>query len=74
MIFGDPSAPPPEGEHHPAVDDAPAADSKDAADEKMDGEWSRKRLEGFRFPKHVALQGSFGDSFLNSYNLLVVVT
>ncbi|KAM6897496.1 putative sodium-coupled neutral amino acid transporter 10 [Xenentodon cancila] len=29
-------APLPEGEHHPAADQAPAADGKDAADEKMD--------------------------------------
>ncbi|KAM7381905.1 hypothetical protein PAMA_012657 [Pampus argenteus] len=28
--------PPHEGEHHPAADEAPAADSKDVADEKMD--------------------------------------
>lgn len=42
MIFGDPSAPLPEGEHHPAADEAPGIDSKDTADEKMDGEWSRK--------------------------------
>ncbi|XP_070782963.1 putative sodium-coupled neutral amino acid transporter 10 [Enoplosus armatus] len=28
--------PPPEGEHHPAADEAPAADSKDTADEKLD--------------------------------------
>uniref|UniRef100_A0A665W9X6 Amino acid transporter transmembrane domain-containing protein n=1 Tax=Echeneis naucrates TaxID=173247 RepID=A0A665W9X6_ECHNA len=27
----------PEGEHHPVADGAPAADSKDTADEKMDG-------------------------------------
>uniref|UniRef100_A0A8D0AA14 Solute carrier family 38 member 10 n=1 Tax=Sander lucioperca TaxID=283035 RepID=A0A8D0AA14_SANLU len=35
-------APLPEGEHHPAADEAPGIDSKDTADEKMDGEWSRK--------------------------------
>ncbi|XP_062299089.1 putative sodium-coupled neutral amino acid transporter 10 isoform X1 [Scomber scombrus] len=28
--------PPPEGEHHPAADEGPPADGKDAADEKMD--------------------------------------
>ncbi|KAM7371015.1 hypothetical protein PAMP_010517 [Pampus punctatissimus] len=36
VIFGDLSAPPHEGEHHPAADEAPAADSKGVADEKMD--------------------------------------
>lgn len=43
MIFVDPSAPVPEGEHRPAAEEAPAVDSKDAADEKMDSECSRKR-------------------------------
>lgn len=42
MIFADPSVPLPEGEHHPAVDEVPAADSKDTADEKLDGKWRRK--------------------------------
>lgn len=38
MIFSDPSAAVPEGEHHAAAaEEAPAADSKDTADEKLDG-------------------------------------
>lgn len=36
VIFADLSVPLPEGE-----DEAPAADSKDTADEKLDGKWSR---------------------------------
>lgn len=47
VIFGDPSAALPEGEHHPAADEGPPADGKDAADEKMDGEWRRKLWLGF---------------------------
>lgn len=46
VIFGDPTAPLPEGEHHPAAAEAPAADNKDTADEKLDGKWSRKPLFG----------------------------
>lgn len=32
----------PEGEHKAAADKAPGGDSKDAADEKMEGKWNRK--------------------------------
>lgn len=45
MISADPSAPVPDGEHHPAADEAPAADGKDTADEKLDGKWRRKRYQ-----------------------------
>lgn len=34
-------APAAEGDHHPPVEEAQAAENKDAADEKMDGEWCR---------------------------------
>lgn len=33
--------PHPEGEQKPAADKAPGVDSKDAADEKMEGKWNR---------------------------------
>lgn len=42
VIFVDPVVPLPEGEHHHAADEAPAADSKDTADEKLDGKWGRE--------------------------------
>uniref|UniRef100_A0A8C4H5Z1 Solute carrier family 38 member 10 n=1 Tax=Dicentrarchus labrax TaxID=13489 RepID=A0A8C4H5Z1_DICLA len=45
MIFADPSVPLSDGEHHPPGDEAPAADNKDTAEEKLDGKWSRKLPE-----------------------------
>ena len=44
MISADPSAPVPDGEHHPAAGEAPA-DGKDTADEKLDGKCRRKRYQ-----------------------------
>lgn len=46
-------APLPEGEHHPAAEGAPAADSKDTADEKLDGKWGRKRFRSLMPSKTV---------------------
>lgn len=46
-------APLPEGEHHPAAEGAPAADSKDTADEKLDGKWGRKRFSSLMPSKTV---------------------
>lgn len=37
-----PVVPLPEGEHHRAADEAPAADVKDTADEKLDGKLGRE--------------------------------
>lgn len=41
MICNDLLAPPAEGEHRPAGEEAAAAEGKDAADDKMEGKWSR---------------------------------
>lgn len=44
VISDDSSAQLPDGEHRPAVDEAPAGDNKDTADEKMDGKGKKKQL------------------------------
>lgn len=57
VIFADLSVPLPEGE-----DEAPAPDSKDTADEKLDGKWSRN-LQCFLWNKSFAFVFPFVFSF-----------
>ena len=67
VVFGDPSAPLPEGEHHPAADGAAAADSKDTADEKMEGERS-EILSGVQ-GTDMSVRSLTKQQYLNGWNL-----